>query len=235
MKLSFGVLFLGWWLDGGLAQNISLTKVKGKIASRRIKQDASYSKPVIFTHPSGVIPLGGNISITCKTDLHVAADFYLWRKGTCTKDFEPTNLNEHDFFISEVQQSDGQIYFCAYCFFGDTDHECSVYSDEINITVRDPSLSEPAILVKPSKDIYPGTKVSFYCQGPETGLTYSLWRAKVLAGTRMAEPDSQIVEFPLFKVKTEDTGNYSCHYQLKGNPFVWSLQSDSIKMIVNGE
>ncbi|KAJ6651991.1 hypothetical protein lerEdw1_015854 [Lerista edwardsae] len=197
--------------------------------------ERTYSKPSILVTPSGVVPVGTNITITCKRDQQVLANFFFWKKGSWTQEYEPTSMKENTFSISNAEPSDGQIYFCAYCFQGDKIPDCSSYSNEVNVTLRDPSLSEPAILVKPSKDIYPGTKVSFYCQGPETGLTYSLWRAQVLAGTRMAEPDSQIVEFPLFKVKTEDTGNYSCHYQLKGNPFVWSLQSDSIKMIVNGE
>lgn len=235
MKLSFGVLFLGWWLDGGLAQNISLAKVKGKMASRRIKQDKSYSKPNIFTHPTGVIPLGGNISITCKTDHHVAADFYLWRKGTCTKDFQQTQLNEHSFSISKAQQADGQIYFCAYCFYGDSEHECSDYSDEVNVTIRDPNLLKPQMRVKPRKEMLSGSLMAIDCQGPEKGLTYSLWKSNVMKGTLRAEPENIRVEFPLFEVEEKDAGNYSCHYQLKGNPFVWSLESDSAELVVKAK
>lgn len=89
--------------------------------------------------------------------------------------------------------------------------------------------------VRPKPEMHVGAYMAIDCKGPERGLTYSLWKSNVMKGTLRAEPDRIRVEFPLFEVEEHDSGNYSCHYQLRGNPFVWSMESDSAEIIVKGE
>lgn len=88
-----------------------------------------------MVNPTGVIPLGGNATITCKTE-HLNADFYLWKKRSCAYEFEPVEKTVHVFPVRNAKYEDGLIYLCAYCFYGATGHKCSSYSDEVNITIR---------------------------------------------------------------------------------------------------
>lgn len=94
---------------------------------------------------------------------------------------------------------------------------------------QDPSLSKPIIHTEYFKGI---NTAIITCKGPENGLTFSLWNSEVMKGSLKANTDSNTVKYPFYSMKPEDSGNYSCHYQLKGNPFVWSLRSEPAEIIV---
>lgn len=89
--------------------------------------------------------------------------------------------------------------------------------------------------VNPKNKINIGTTMTIICHGPEHGLTYSVMKSDVMKGTQKADPSSKGVVFNLHNMQHEDSGNYSCHYQFRGNPFVWSSESDYEEIIVQGK
>ncbi|KAM3821666.1 T-cell-interacting, activating receptor on myeloid cells protein 1-like [Vipera latastei] len=91
---------------------------------------------------------------------------------------------------------------------------------------------KPYIYLEPKGQQRLGTNVQIYCQGPEDDLNYSLYKSTVFVTSQRAKPNSSLAEFSISGVRLEDIGNYSCCYQLKKNPFMYSKLSDPLQLQV---
>ncbi|ETE70012.1 hypothetical protein L345_04181 [Ophiophagus hannah] len=76
------------------------------------------------------------------------------------------------------------------------------------------------------------TDVRIYCQGPEDDLNYSLYKSTDLIASQRTKPNSSLAEFSILEVRLEHIGNYSCCYQLKNKPFMYSKLSDPLQLQV---
>ncbi|XP_077171589.1 immunoglobulin superfamily member 1-like [Paroedura picta] len=192
-----------------------------------------HPKPSISVGPREVLSIGGSANICCNSENNPHTDFYLYKQGaSLLQKAENIKFNTIVFPLTNVQQSDGGIYWCAYCIDLTSDKQCSNFSDNIYINITDPGLGRPSISVQPWRHLVLDSNVTIECQGPENGLNFSLYKASHLIASQMSGPSRNITNFALSMKKLEDAGNYACRYHHKENPFVWSELSNPVELIV---
>ncbi|KAM6452528.1 immunoglobulin superfamily member 1-like isoform 1-T1 [Liasis olivaceus] len=191
-----------------------------------------YPKPSISVSPRNMIAAGENVDIHCKTEKFIQAEFYLLKEDSFLHFILKTAGKEATFPFIAVNKLDGGLYRCNYCNKSTFYELCSDYSDQVPISIRDPSLPKPSIQVKPRESITPGQNITIECQGPKSDLNFSLHNAGDLLASQITVPDKNSTEFPFFMVDFKNTGNYTCQYHLMGYPFVWSEPSDPVELLV---
>ncbi|XP_070586003.1 immunoglobulin superfamily member 1-like [Erythrolamprus reginae] len=195
-----------------------------------------YPSPSISVIPNGLVVLGRKITIKCKQEYynHVqirTLQFTLFKKGF----FNPPDsiISENkiaEFSTSRAQESDGGIYFCD-CLHV-YENKYSKFSNNIYINITDPKVKGPDIYMEPKGQHMFGTNVRIYCQGPEGGLNYSLYKSTDFVTSQRTKPNISLSEFFISGVSLEHLGNYSCCYQLKNKQFVFSKLSDPLQLRV---
>ncbi|XP_054848173.1 immunoglobulin superfamily member 1-like isoform X2 [Eublepharis macularius] len=205
------------------------------MAGQWVISRAPYLKPSVSMRSSEGVIVGGNITIHCKNEGQQHAEFSLCKlKGSSwdCQDAKKAEQNEVMFTIFNANQSNAGIYKCVYCFKENSYRErCSDYSDEIHIYIRDPRLSKPSIKLRSKEQLASGLNVTIECQGPETALNYSLYKSRVLRTSHLAQPGRDRAEFSFFIEKMEDAADYTCQYNNKEKPFVWSEPSDPVELV----
>ncbi|XP_054850078.1 immunoglobulin superfamily member 1-like [Eublepharis macularius] len=104
-------------------------------------------------------------------------------------------------------------------------------SDPVELVARDLSLSKPSIKVNPSGQHALGTDAIIECQGPENGLIFSFHKSWIRTSQK-TDPWRNTTQFHLSMVRLEDAGSYTCQYQRRKSPFVWSQPSDPVALTV---
>ncbi|KAL8176775.1 UNVERIFIED_CONTAM: hypothetical protein K2H54_038558 [Gekko kuhli] len=217
MRLSFTVLFLGWWMTG----------------QRWLSRGQGFPKPSISVSSSDMVILRGNVNIHCRNEKVAQAEFALLREGRVIL-FRTAELHEVIFSLASVKKSDSGIHWCKYQIRNDSADRWSPDSDPVRINVIDPSLTKPFIKVSPRGKLAVGSNVTIECQSKETGLTFSLRKSGKQITPQKTEPHGNTTKFLLSVGRTEDAGSYICQYQQRENPFVWSEPSDPVELVVTG-
>ncbi|XP_015746749.1 immunoglobulin superfamily member 1-like, partial [Python bivittatus] len=101
MKLSPNFLFLGWWL------------------ARQCWTSRGQTPPEAFIsiRPSGMVALGEEVTIFCRSEEEFHGDFYLTRHenssdGGTTAGTKQAKSNEAAFSLTNLNPSDGGLYSC---------------------------------------------------------------------------------------------------------------------------
>ncbi|XP_062992961.1 immunoglobulin superfamily member 1-like [Elgaria multicarinata webbii] len=207
------ISFPGWWLTGQWWTS----------------RGQSYPNPSISVIPSGMVALGGNVTIHCKMKKYSDGMFYFNKKQPNWKTIhqEKTASDEAVFSIVNASQLDGGIYSCRYC---NNYRVCSDFRKETYINITDTSLSKPSIKMILRGQSTPGENVTIVCKGPEKDLIFALHKSGEQIASRAAEPERDTAEFPFSMVSLEDAETYTCQYCRRRNPFVWSKPSDSLEL-----
>ncbi|XP_026567757.1 immunoglobulin superfamily member 1-like [Pseudonaja textilis] len=196
-----------------------------------IVRDQLYLSPSISIIPNGMIVLGKKATIQCKQEYYPTAHFNLFKKDALDAPANYVyNKQIAEFPIPSVQESDGGIYFCDYRI--GYWNKYSKFSNKIYINITDPKVTEPAIFMEPKGQQMLDTDVQIYCQGPKGDLKYSLYKSTDLIASQRTKPNSSLAEFSILGVRLEHIGNYSCCYQLKNKPFMYSKLSDPLQLEV---
>ncbi|XP_053121850.1 osteoclast-associated immunoglobulin-like receptor isoform X2 [Hemicordylus capensis] len=137
--------------------------------------------------------------------------------------------------IVKAEPSDAGIYCCQCCLFLPVINNanqvlCSYHSDNVQINITDASLPKPTIKMQPRRQLALGMNATIECQGPNNGLIHSLHKSQNLTATQVADKFTANFFFPM--LTREDAGSYTCKYQQKDKPFVWSESSDSLKLVL---
>ncbi|XP_044844289.1 immunoglobulin superfamily member 1-like, partial [Mauremys mutica] len=213
MASALTVLFLGCWLAG-------CSGVSG---------EGSYPKPSISVSPSGVIPLGGNVTIQCRHQrLGMRILFYKAGDGNYLTYTDPAG-SEAEFPITSARREHGGNYTCRYSErAGNVTY--SETSDPVQIIVGEPSYPKPSISLSPSTGVSLGEAVAVWCRGQHQGMRFVLNKER-----RHFQPmDSDVLEvvFRISNVSREDGGSYSCFYHRNLVPFNVSYPSDPVELVV---
>uniref|UniRef100_A0A8C3SP68 Ig-like domain-containing protein n=1 Tax=Chelydra serpentina TaxID=8475 RepID=A0A8C3SP68_CHESE len=99
----------------------------------------------------------------------------------------------------------------------------------------DPSLPRPSISLSPTGVTVPGADVTIQCQGQRRDVRFFLHKAGDLNPQRHMDPAGDGAEFRIPTVGREHGGSYSCSYRPRSEPFVSSLPSDPVQLVVAGE
>ncbi|XP_067408147.1 T-cell-interacting, activating receptor on myeloid cells protein 1-like [Emydura macquarii macquarii] len=212
-----------------------------------------YPKPNISVSPSGVIPVGGNITISCWHQQYRGMIFLLSKDGNY-KDLrytDPAGLVA-EFPIICVRREQRGNYTCR--FAARTGYGAySDPSDPVQIIVGDerpspdsllppppparppgdihkpwrpaePSLPKPSISISPSRGVSLGEAATICCGAGPQNATFLLYKDGGIWGRAM--PRGDVAEFSVASVTEEDVGSYSCSYFTRREPVALSYPSD---------
>uniref|UniRef100_A0A8C3RVT2 Ig-like domain-containing protein n=1 Tax=Chelydra serpentina TaxID=8475 RepID=A0A8C3RVT2_CHESE len=176
----------------------------------------SHPKPSISVSPTGVIPMGGNVTIRCRHQrLDMRILFYKDGDGNYLTHTDPAG-SEAEFPIPSARREHGGSYTCRYSNrTGPAAH--SEPSDPVQIIVAGEGPSPASPLPAPHPARPQGISLSPGAQ-------------------KMGLPASEgWAEFPIPGARREQSGNYTCRYSTRTDPTAYSEPSDPVQIIVAGE
>ncbi|XP_030400674.1 immunoglobulin superfamily member 1-like isoform X4 [Gopherus evgoodei] len=215
MASALTILLLGCWLAGWSGMS----------------GEGSYPKPSISVSPSGVIPVGGTVTIRC---WHQLLDMRI----LLYKDEDENYLNytdpvgsEAEFPITSARWEHGGSYTCRYSNrTGEVAY--SEPSDPVQIIVADPSLPRPSISLSPTAVTAPGADLTIRCQGQRRDVRFFLHKAVDLNPQQHMDRTGAAAEFRIPTVGRQHGGSYSCSYRPRSEPFISSQPSDTVQLVV---
>ncbi|XP_026533225.1 immunoglobulin superfamily member 1-like [Notechis scutatus] len=212
MKLSLNIFFFGWWLARQCWTSTGQT----------------LSTPLISTNFSGMVDLGDEVTIFCRSQDDFHGTFYLTRYKSLSEHWETVETKEAAFSqaafsLPHRSKSQGGIYSCRSCLDG---WGCSSLSNIIYLNLTDPSLTKPFIQIL--NEYHPYFDVQ--CEGTEPRLTFALMNSRKQIGYKAAEPGEKKVVFPLSSLRLKEAERYTCRYHQESSPFVWSVPSDPLEL-----
>ncbi|XP_034648300.1 osteoclast-associated immunoglobulin-like receptor [Trachemys scripta elegans] len=210
-------LFLGCWLA-------ERSQVLG---------EGSLPKPSISISPSGVIPMGGNVTIRCQHQ-HLGMRFLLYKAGdgnylTYT---DPAG-SEAEFPITSARREHGGSYTCRYTYRAGP-AAYSEPSDPVQIIVADPSLPRPSISLSLTSVTVPGADATIRCQGQRWDVRFFLYKAGDRNPQQQMDPAGGRAEFRIPTVGRQHGGIFSCSYRPQSQPFVSSQPSEPVQLVIAG-
>uniref|UniRef100_A0A8C4W0A9 Ig-like domain-containing protein n=1 Tax=Gopherus evgoodei TaxID=1825980 RepID=A0A8C4W0A9_9SAUR len=190
-----------------------------------------YPKPSISVSPSGVIPVGGNVTIRCRHQ-HQNMRFQLYKAGDGNYlSYTDPAGSEAEFPITSARREHGGSYTCRYIYrSGGTVY--SEPSDPVQIIVAGEG---PSISLSPTGVVASGADVTIRCQGQRRDVRFFLHKAGDLNPQQHMDRTGAGAEFRIPTVGRQHGGNYSCSYRPRSEPFVSSQPSDTVQLVVAGE
>ncbi|XP_065427031.1 leukocyte immunoglobulin-like receptor subfamily B member 1 [Chrysemys picta bellii] len=216
MASALTVLFLGCWFAG----------------QSGLSGEGSYPKPSISVSPSGVIPMGGNVTIQCWHQ-RLGMRILLYKAGNETQlTYTDPAGSEAEFPITSARREHGGSYSCRYSNrTGPAAY--SEPSDPVQIIVAELSYPKPSISLRPSGGVAPGGAVTIRCRGSQQNVRFHLGKYGNPTTLQDAKPAAgNVAEFLICNVSQGDGGSYSCYYQHKSDPATWSHPSDPVELVV---
>ncbi|XP_074873997.1 T-cell-interacting, activating receptor on myeloid cells protein 1-like [Carettochelys insculpta] len=190
-----------------------------------------FAKPLIWVRPSRVVALGESVTIHCQSQ-HYRCEFYLRKAGNTTPRVqEAPHGNVAEFPFPSVGRADGGSYTCDYHPITEW-NRWSHLSDPIEIIVADPSLPRPSVSLSPSRVTAPGADVTIQCQGPQWEVNFFLHKAGDPTPQRITDRPGDKAEFHIRPVGRQHGGSYSCTYRPRVEPFLTSLPSNPVELVV---
>uniref|UniRef100_A0A8C4W2S1 Ig-like domain-containing protein n=1 Tax=Gopherus evgoodei TaxID=1825980 RepID=A0A8C4W2S1_9SAUR len=201
----------------------------GKTLERQM--EGSYPKPSISVSPSGVIPVGGTVTIRC---WHQLLDMRI----LLYKDEDENYLNytdpvgsEAEFPITSARWEHGGSYTCRYSNrTGEVAY--SEPSDPVQIIVAGREYPKPTIWVSPSTVVALGGNVTIRCEGRYLGMEFVLRKDGHPNLQVWMVPARKVAEFPIPSVGQEDGGSYTCDYRSIRDQNRSSHPSDPVEITV---
>uniref|UniRef100_A0A8C3RU28 Ig-like domain-containing protein n=1 Tax=Chelydra serpentina TaxID=8475 RepID=A0A8C3RU28_CHESE len=195
----------------------------------------SHPKPSISVSPTGVIPMGGNVTIRCRHQrLDMRILFYKDGDGNYLTHTDPAG-SEAEFPIPSARREHGGSYTCRYSNrTGPAAH--SEPSDPVQIIVAGEGPSPASPLPAPPAGVIPvGGNVTIRCRHQHLGMRILLYKDGDWNYLTYTDPAGSEAEFPIPGARREQSGNYTCRYSTRTDPTAYSEPSDPVQIIVAGE
>ncbi|KAM7134195.1 T-cell-interacting, activating receptor on myeloid cells protein 1-like [Macrochelys suwanniensis] len=195
--------------------------------------EREFLKPTIWVSPSRVVALGGNVTIRCE-GRHRSMKFFLRKAGHTNPQVETVpNGTVAEFPIPSVSRGDGGSYTCDYHSIMEQNRS-SLPSDPVKIIVGEPSYPKSNISLSCSGGVSLGGIVAVWCRVQHwvqhRGVRFVLNKER--RHFPPVDSDRLGVVFSISNVRWEDSGNYSCSYHSRSEPFAVSYPSDSVELVV---
>uniref|UniRef100_A0A8C3FVV6 Ig-like domain-containing protein n=1 Tax=Chrysemys picta bellii TaxID=8478 RepID=A0A8C3FVV6_CHRPI len=210
--------------------------IRGSLHQWGSQSQALYPKPSILLSPSGVVPLGGAVTVQC-WGWHWHWHWYQNMRFLLYKDGNPNMLQDveprwdlADFLIRNVSWRDAGSYGCYYYSHWNP-LIWSHPSDPVELVVL--PAPGPSISVRPSGVIALGQVVTIRCQCRCGARRLFLYKGGMEIQELDAAGDGG--EFTIPSARWEDGGAYSCRSHSRSEPPDWSYPSDTVWIIVAGE
>ncbi|XP_042329715.1 immunoglobulin superfamily member 1-like [Sceloporus undulatus] len=194
-----GVIFLGWWLT----------------RQRWMARGQYLLCPSVSVSPSAVVPVGGNVTISCKSEMHQHVTFELVKEESASLSTLSSNVaekNEVTFLIANAKHSDEGTYYCIY---REPSQAWSPYSNEVHINIREQVYPKPSISLNPNKVIALGENATIRCKSElYRRAEYSLIKEGALDIRQVKTAEWEDVVFSIANANQLDAGIYWCEYGL---------------------
>uniref|UniRef100_A0A2K5NIH3 Ig-like domain-containing protein n=1 Tax=Cercocebus atys TaxID=9531 RepID=A0A2K5NIH3_CERAT len=197
-------------------------------------------KPSLSVQPGPVVAPGDKLTLQCGSDAGYDR-FVLYKEGE--RDFlqrpgrQPqAGLSQANFTLGPVSGSHGGQYRCSGAH--NLSSEWSAPSDPLDILITGQFYDTVSLSVQPGPTVASGENVTLLCQSWRQFHTFLLTkegaahpplrlRSKYRAHQHQAE-------FPMSLVTSAHTGTYRCYGSLSSNPYLLSVPSDPLELVVSG-
>ncbi|XP_039374105.1 immunoglobulin superfamily member 1-like isoform X2 [Mauremys reevesii] len=196
-----------------------------------VVRDPSLPRPSISLSPTGVTAPGADVTIRCEGQRRDVR-FFLHKAGDLNPQQQmDTAGNVSEFLIPSVRRQHGGSYSCSYRPRSEP-FVSSQPSDSVELVVRDPSLPRPSISLSPTGVPPTEADVTIRCQGQRRDVRFFLHKAGDLNAQRHMDTAGNVSEFRIPSVGRQDGGSYNCSYRPRSEPFISSLPSDPVELVV---
>uniref|UniRef100_A0A2K5W8J9 Ig-like domain-containing protein n=1 Tax=Macaca fascicularis TaxID=9541 RepID=A0A2K5W8J9_MACFA len=197
-------------------------------------------KPSLSVQPGPVVAPGDKLTLQCGSDAGYYR-FVLYKEGE--REFlqrpgqQPqAGLSQANFTLGPVRVSHGGQYRC--CGAHNLSSEWSAPSDPLDILISGQIRGRPFLSVQPSPKVVSGENVTLLCQ--------SSWQFHAFLLTQAGAADAHLhlrsmhkypkyqAEFPMSPVTSAHAGTYRCYGSLSSNPYLLSVPSDPLELVVSG-
>ncbi|KAM9112908.1 uncharacterized protein ACDP82_019765 [Pangshura tecta] len=185
--------------------------------------------PSISVSPSGVIALGGAVTIHCQCWCE-ARRLFLYKDGIEIRELDAAG-DGGEFTIPRARWEDAGFYSCRSRSRSEPPN-WSDPSDYVRIVVAELSYPKPSISLHPSGGVALGGAVTIRCRGRHQNMRFLLHKDGNPTALQDVEPAGDVAEFPIRNVSRGDAGSYSCCYRSKSDPPVWSEPSDPLELLI---
>uniref|UniRef100_A0A674K0T7 Ig-like domain-containing protein n=1 Tax=Terrapene triunguis TaxID=2587831 RepID=A0A674K0T7_9SAUR len=189
-------------------------------------------RPSISVSPSGVIAVGGAVTIRCQCRCE-ARRLFLYKDKIQIRELDAAG-DGGEFTIPSARWADGGVYMCQSRSRSEPPN-WSDPSDIVRIIVAGEGYPKPSISLSPNMGVTLGGAVTIQCWGQHQNMRFLMYKDGNPNVLQDAEPAGNLAEFPIRSVNRRDAGSYSCYYHKKWYPFTWSHPSDSMELVVAGE
>ncbi|KAM4818601.1 immunoglobulin superfamily member 1 [Thomomys bottae] len=169
-----------------------------------------YPKPSFKILGSPVVTPGARVTFNCSTPQQQMS-FILYKDGneiaSSDQSWTYPGASAMNFLILSVGFADGGNYSCRY-YGSDI---WSQHSDTVELVVTE-YYPKPTLLAQPGPVVLPGKNVTLHCQGLFQGMRFALLREGTQVPLQLQSASEDSVDFLLYSVEAENSGNYSCIY-----------------------
>ncbi|XP_074075960.1 immunoglobulin superfamily member 1-like isoform X2 [Macrotis lagotis] len=174
-------------------------------------------KPSLWAQSGLMISQGANITLWCSRPKQSSFEevTFILRKAETQQPLEHQTSADPwtGFLLPSVRPEDTGSYSCAYRERSSGGE--SEPSDILDLVVPG-SLPRPSLIALPGLLVEPGIHVTLRCRLPPqtsfSDVTFSLLKVGSPLPLQSQSPAGTFAEFPLFSVRSQDAGNYSCVY-----------------------
>ncbi|EPQ04408.1 Leukocyte immunoglobulin-like receptor subfamily A member 6 [Myotis brandtii] len=197
-------------------------------------------KPSLLTQQGPIVASGQSLTLQCRSDVGYDR-FALHKKGGW--DFPQSlillpqaGLSQAHFPLGTVSSSHGGRYRCYGGY--NLSSEWSAPSDPLDILVAGHLPDRPSLSVQPGLRVASGENVTLLCQSQSPRDTFLLSKegaAGPLLRQRSKHRAQQYqAEFSMSPVTSAHGGTYRCYSSHSTSPFLLSLPSESLELLVSG-
>uniref|UniRef100_A0A2K5XJN7 Ig-like domain-containing protein n=1 Tax=Mandrillus leucophaeus TaxID=9568 RepID=A0A2K5XJN7_MANLE len=198
-------------------------------------------KPSLSVQPGPVVAPGDKLTLQCGSDTgynrfalyEEGEDDFLQRPGRQPQ----AGLSRANFLLGPVKRSHGGQYRCYGAH--NLSSEWSAPSDPLDILISRQIRGTPFLSVQPGPKVVSGENVTLLCQ--------SSWQFHAFLLTQAGAADAHLhlrsmykypkyqAEFPISPVTSAHAGTYRCYGSRSSNPYLLSVPSDPLELVVSGE
>uniref|UniRef100_A0A2K5TPF1 Ig-like domain-containing protein n=1 Tax=Macaca fascicularis TaxID=9541 RepID=A0A2K5TPF1_MACFA len=178
-------------------------------------------KPSLLTLQGPIVVPGEHLTLQCGSDVGYDR-FALYKEGE--RDFlqrpgqqHQAGLSQANFTLSPVRGSHGGQYRCYGAH--NLSSEWSAPSDPLDILISKQFYDVVSLSVQPGPTVTSGENVTLLCQS---------------RGQSEHQAQQHQAEFPMGPVTSAHAGTYRCYSSLSSNPYLLSVPSDPLELVVSG-
>ncbi|XP_070258497.1 leukocyte immunoglobulin-like receptor subfamily A member 6 isoform X1 [Myotis yumanensis] len=197
-------------------------------------------KPSLLSQQGPIVASGQSLTLQCRSDVGYDR-FALHKEGE--RDLPQSlvlqpqaGLSQAYFPLDTVSSSHGGRYRCYGGY--NLSSEWSAPSDPLDILVAGHLPDRPSLSVQPGPRVASGENVTLLCQSQSWRDTFLLSKEgaadpPLRLGSKYQAQQSQ-AEFSMSPVTSAHRGTYRCYSSLSTSPFLLSLPSEPLELLVSG-